>query len=382
MDSSGKKQSCGSRQPLPDDCFYLIFEKLDNKNDRDSFGLTCHKFLDIQNSCSKHLALSWSSHQQDYACGTDYEDSYILKLLNRFNHIESLSFSNLVKLSDSRLTKFKKHLCSLHSLDLSYCTNVTDTGLASVASNCRSLSVIILYRCFNITDNGLKIITKSCKNLKKVDIGGSSRITDSGIKHLNRNCRRLRALRVSNCDKVRGVGFQGFSKTLASLEASSCTFDFTDVNAISKSGLKYLNLSFPNLGKHKLGAEGLGGLGANVKILDFSHSSQVDDDDIVKISIGCPLLQEWNLSYCDKIELRGWDSIGSYCQNLKILHVFKCPSFLNGLIDVSRCISLSVIYIKKCDLPMIPIDTMRHDVEIIGVDEARQRITNIWCFKP
>ncbi|GJT69006.1 leucine-rich repeat domain, L domain-like protein, partial [Tanacetum coccineum] len=340
MDSSQKRQTLISRQSLPDDCFYLIFEKIDNKNDRDSFGLTCHKFLEIQNSCSKHLALSWSSHQLDSACGTDYQDSYILKLLNRFNHIESLSFSNLVKLSDSRLTKFNKYLFRLHSLDLSYCRNVTDEGLASIASSLHLLLVISLYRCLNVTDKGLKILTKSCKNLKKVDIGGCSMITDSGIRYLNRNCRRLRALSISyNYNTFHGVSFQGFSKTLASLEASSCVFDFTDVNSIlNGSGLKYLNLSFPNLrkpnlGKHILGAEGLGGLGANIKILDFCHSSQVDDDDIVKISKGCPLLQEWNLSCCDKIELRGWDSIGSYCQNLKILHVFKCPSFLShGLI--------------------------------------------------
>ncbi|GKD41086.1 hypothetical protein Tco_1261293, partial [Tanacetum coccineum] len=59
---------------------------------------------------------------------------------------------------------------------------------------------------------------------------------------------------------------------------------------------------------HELRAIGLGGNGANIKILDIGGS--VDNDAIMNIAKGCPLLQEWNLSHRkEEIHFSGWKSI-------------------------------------------------------------------------
>lgn len=223
------------------------------------------------------------------------------------------------------------------------------------------MSVVSLYKCCFITDYGLQILTESCKSLKHVDLSLCSGITDNGIQCLSQNCRQLTKLWISGCDKILGKGFQGVSPTLACLEAKNCSFDSKGVSAVlSGGGLEYLNLSRDKYPwECDLAAIGLG-FGAHIKTLDLKNCKFVEDATITKIAQGCPLLQEWNLSGCDKIRNRGWQSIATYCQNLKILHVNGCKSLINirGLVALGGA--------------------LRQDVEI-KKKESRQIITPNWA---
>ncbi|PWA52732.1 RNI-like superfamily protein [Artemisia annua] len=88
--------------------------------------------------------------------------------------------------------------------------------------------------------------------------------------------------------------------------AGKCELDSSAVPAIlSGGGLEYLNLSFR--WKDELGAVGLGGFGANIKVLEIIVT--ITNDAIMNIVKGCPLLQEWNLSNCYMIiNVSGWES--------------------------------------------------------------------------
>ncbi|GJZ58413.1 leucine-rich repeat domain, L domain-like protein, partial [Tanacetum coccineum] len=191
----------------------------------------------------------------------------------------------------------------------------------SITNGCPLLSVISLYYC-SIADSGLETLTKACKSLKDVSLECCTKITDRGILSLNQNCRQLRALNISCCRKVVGVSFNGISSTLTCLDAEDCALDMdaTGVGRIlSGGGLEYLNLSKGKIPGDGLAAIGLG-FASNLKILHFGKCSFIKDDAIIEISKGCPLLQEWNLSFCEQIGIRGWESIGLYCKNLETLH--------------------------------------------------------------
>ncbi|GKC63160.1 RNI-like superfamily protein [Tanacetum coccineum] len=125
---------------------------------------------------------------------------------------------------------------------------------------------------------------------------------------------------------------------------------------------------------HELRAIGLGGNGANIKILDIGGS--VDNDAIMNIAKGCPLLQEWNLSHrCKEIHFSGWKSIGLYCPNLKTIHVNEMFNFFDDkMMALSHCRRLSVIYmcLGWCDLRRSPREIchmMRKDMKIIEYKE-------------
>ncbi|PWA68638.1 leucine-rich repeat domain, L domain-like protein [Artemisia annua] len=270
---AGLKHHRSSITHLSDDSLHLIFEKLDTKLDRESFGLTCHHFLDIQNSSLKCLKI----------------DSMGCPPLSGF----------------------------------------TNKGIYYIASGCPLLSLISLSFC-KITDIGLKKLSKSCKYLKEVDLFACSKITDSGIQSLNQNCRQLRTLNIGMCDKITGAGFQGCSPKLACLKAYSCVLSSTGITEmLSGGGLEYLNFGrITCIGDNGLAAIGAG-FARNLKILDFNKCDFVTDDVVLSISKGCPLLQEWNLSHCGYIGLLV--ALGDGCERLLVVSMKYCPqAFASG----------------------------------------------------
>ncbi|PWA45140.1 hypothetical protein CTI12_AA520250 [Artemisia annua] len=441
-------RNVGFNKQLPDDSWDLVFKKLDSNVDRNSFGLTCHSFLDIQSSSYKSLKFGCSSRESNCSIHVNINDFVFNEhLFKRFTQLESLSLGTCLSIKDSGLTPFVKYGSKLVSLKLDSCHNVTDIGLTLVASSCPLLSNISLAGCSitdsgldiltklwfsptlavvlrsrvlwflvpteslslgtclsikdsgltpfvkygsklvslkldschnvtdigltlvasscpllsnislagcSITDSGLDILTKLCKSLKEVNLAWCPNITDCGILSLNQNSRQLKSLNITCCFKTVGLTFQGFSPTLACLEAAYCAFGSTGINEIlSGGGLEYLNLSYLSCSKfdlrHKLAAFIGIGSAANLRFLNLCMCLFVEDSVIIAISKGCPLLQEWNLSCCHMIGISGWESIGSYCQNLEILHVGGCFQLCDrGLLALGNgCKRLSVIYMTN-----------------------------------
>ncbi|KAI3806209.1 hypothetical protein L1987_22106 [Smallanthus sonchifolius] len=338
---------------LPDEHLYLICEKLDFNLERESFGLTCQRFLHIQSSSRKLLDLQPLPWLNNSYSDRIKIDSFMLdKLLNRFRHLESLSLTGCDNVTDSGLVLLQKYGFKLHSIHLDFCLGITNVGFSSIASGCPSLSVINLFSS-SIEISGLEILTKSCKSLKEVSLGMCNKITDRGIQSLVQNCRQLRALRITCCEGIYGIGFEGCSSTLACLEADECAFAMGLTEVLSGGGLEYLNLASHTkyIRGHGLAEIGLG-VAANLKILKFRGCRFVKDDAIISISKGCPLLQEWNLTFCENITISGWKSIGLHCQSLERIHVSRCLKLCDrGLLALGNgCRQLSVIFMKDCRL--------------------------------
>ncbi|KAL8208698.1 hypothetical protein R6Q57_008110 [Mikania cordata] len=369
---------------LPDDCLFFIFEKLDSSADRESFGLTCHRLLHIQNASRKSLEFGCSFSQLNYSLRKTFIniDLCILdKLINRFRRLELLSLCGCVNLQDSGLIQLQNYGSKLKSLYLDCCFKLTDTGLSSVAIGCPNLSFISLYRV-SVSDNGLELLAKSCHFLKDLNLEWCSLITDCGMFSITNNCGELRAVKISHCEKIKGVGFEGCSQTLACLEADFCKLEPEGiVGMLSGGGLEYLNVSCLSW---CIRGDGLiaigGGFGKNLRILNLRLCRTVGDDTIIEISKGCPMLKEWNLSLCTEIGLLGWESIGIYCCNLERLHVNGCRGLCDrGLLALRNgCRRLSVIYITRCQrvssLAMTMFQITRWNVEM--------KLEEVMCIMP
>ncbi|KAF7120616.1 hypothetical protein RHSIM_Rhsim13G0055600 [Rhododendron simsii] len=211
-------------------------------------------------------------------------------LLNRFPQLQSFSLSKYKFTSNSLLSQLQPYGSKLHALNLSHCYKLTDYGLYLVAIGCPSLTDISLCLC-NVTDVGFRALSKSCLALKDVKLLRWRLISDHGIREFSQNCKQLRFVCVSMCQGVTDVGFKGCSKTLTCLDATAL-----------------VGIVWELLGP-----------------LDFHMCKSVNDETIVAVSKGCPLLQEWSLISCHEVKLSGWESIGSNCCNLKRLLVNGCP---------------------------------------------------------
>ncbi|XP_071741420.1 F-box/LRR-repeat protein 12-like [Rutidosis leptorrhynchoides] len=357
MGGDSSLRDCTRQLQLDHDIWCYIFEKLDSSIDGNSFALTCVAFRDMRNSSRKCLKIRCSTTttitDDSIASTIIIDPSIIDKLVSRHTKLETLTLgclSNCRHITYSCLTSLLNYGSTLHSLDLNDCLRITDTGLSLVASACPLLSVISL-NLTSVSDHGLEILSKSCEFLKEVNLEDCMCITDDGICFLNQNCRQLRVLRISGCRKIRGAGFQECSPTLAHLEACHCYFGSVGVSQIvSGGGLEYLNLGrrFPGSGRLSI----------------------ANDDVIAKISRGCPLLQEWNLTGCNRIGISGWESIGLFCQNLETLHVAGCKNLCDerGLVSIGAgCKRMSVLIVDQTQYRSDKVHhfrLQRRDVEI------------------
>ncbi|XAR60862.1 hypothetical protein NMG60_11034391 [Bertholletia excelsa] len=360
---------------LPDDCLYFIFQRLNCASDRESFGLTCRRWLHIQNSSRHSLQFPYSFNIVDISSlsqtSTKIDDFHLCRLLIRFSQLQSLSLSGCMELPDSGLTQLQHYGSKLQNLSLDCCYGITDTGLSLVAAGCPSLTVISLYRC-NVSDVGIETLAKSCLALKHVNLCYCSLISDHGIRALSQNCLQIQSIKISYCRNVSGVGFKGCPQTLSYLEAESCKLEPEGIMGIvSGGGLEYLNISSLSGFIYGDGLAAIGsGFAMRLRVLNLRLCRTIGDESIVAIAKGCPLLQEWNLALCHEVRVSGWESIGSNCYNLQRLHVNRCRNLCDRGLQALRdgCKRLQILYISGCSrissTAMELFKCLRGDVEI------------------
>lgn len=352
---------------LPNDCLLNIYNKIQDTGDRNSFGLTCQRWLQIQNVATSSLIFHFSDNPNVYRLYA----SYLPRLLNRFPNLSSISLAGCSELPDLALTRLRDCGSRLRSLALYCCFGITDNGLSLVSTGCPNLVSVTLYRC-NITDPGLESLATSCHALKSVNLSYCTLITDRGISALSRNCSRLHAVMISYCRGITGTGFQRCSPSLAYLEADSCVLSPEGLlGVVSGGGLEYLNVSSL---RYWCGVDGLGGIGGGLatklRFLNFRMCRFITDDSIRAIAKGCPLLEEWSLAVCHEVRAAGWVAIGSDCRNLKVLHVNRCRNLCDRGLQALRdgCRSLQVLYMHGCRrvscLGFDIFSMLRQDVEV------------------
>ncbi|XP_068662078.1 F-box/LRR-repeat protein 12 [Aristolochia californica] len=332
---------------LPDDCLFIVFDKLESSSDREVFGLTCRRWLHVQNSARNSLQLGClyrPNVTQEYV-------RYLPRLLMRFQQLRSISLAGCTELPDSALTWLQLSGSKLQSLSLDCCFGITDNGLALVSSGCPTLVSISLYRC-NITDAGLAILGKSCLGLEYVNLSYCAFVSDHGVRALSTGCLKLHLLIISYCKSIEGTGLRGCPSSLTYLEADSCLLNREGLlAAVSGGGLEYLNVSSLRCWSGGDGLDGIGsGFASRLRFLNLRLCRFVGDESVEAIAKGCPLLEEWNLAVCHEVRVRGWQAIGSNCQNLRILHVNRCQNLCDAGLQALQngCKMLMVLYFHGC----------------------------------
>ncbi|KAE8676302.1 Ribosomal protein L5 B isoform 1 [Hibiscus syriacus] len=224
------------------------FGRLLTRTDRESFGLTYHRWLNIQNLKRQSL---------QFPC--------------------SLAFRVLIpfwlhRAANSAPSYLKPYGSRLQTLSLDCCFRISDYGISLVGDGCPSLTTISLYLC-NITDNGLEALANTCLALRLVNLAYCPHISDSG--------------------GVSGVRLRSCS-TLVYIDAECCNLEPEGIMSIvSGGGLKFLNIASLSCSNFRKGLEAIGsGFAAGIKILSLRMCRIVTDASIVAIAKGCPQLQE------------------------------------------------------------------------------------------
>ncbi|XP_026437260.1 F-box/LRR-repeat protein 12-like [Papaver somniferum] len=329
------RMSLSSVPSLPGDCLDLIFKCLKTRDDRNSFGLTCHQWLHIRDNNQESLWCKSRNYEPaDSKISSESAAIIICNLLIRFQNLQRLSLKGCPGISEVVTSKSQSFGSKVRTLDLRFCSVYSDMQLALVFSWFPRLTRINLHYS-NINDNGLAALAKCCSSLETVNLSNCCSITDSGLSCLLQNCRELRSLFISYCSSITGIGFLGCSQTLNRLGAGGYKHNQEVLNAIISGGeLEYLYLeTAPD---------------ESAKIEDASIIN-IDTEAVLTISRGCPLLKELFLSNCEEVELEGYEAIGMNCKELEKLYVMGCQRLCDtGLQAIcDGCNKLIELYIDR-----------------------------------
>ncbi|KAI3843479.1 hypothetical protein MKW92_000631 [Papaver armeniacum] len=247
------RKTSSSVTNFPDDYLNLILKFLETKKDRNSFGLTCHEWLRIQNNNHESL---WCDNYYDPENKYNPPGKYpkispgnlaivTTRLLIRFQQLKYLSLSrlpritNFVKLKSQSFGSNVQKL-KLSSLCIDHCSNITGIGFLGCA---QALTCLEARGC-NLKPEGFRAIvgggaleylylrpsiyyelaedekgctvdtetvmtiSKGCPLLKELALSNCEEVELDGWKAIGLNCKELELLAVMGCQKLCDMGLQ------------------------------------------------------------------------------------------------------------------------------------------------------------------------------
>eukprot|EP00760_Papus_ankaliazontas_P020234 PhM_4_TR18269/c0_g1_i1/m.51676/K10268/FBXL2_20; F-box and leucine-rich repeat protein 2/20 len=272
-----------------------------------SFALDDTRLLDIVREGSGEVeqvwleGLSWLSESSFVAIG---ELCPNLKMLNA---------SGCVNLAEEGIVAIARGCPTLALLDLSGCTAVTPTALAEVFGKCTDLMAVSLHNV-PFSDFALGSVFQclnSTRNLASLDISYCPGVTDSALLCLAKYCPGLEMLDISGCVNITDIG-------LASVGSSCGLLSVLKLKLCSQQRLTKAGLRSITIGPH------------NLKHLDMSGCTQLENDTLAVIVERSPTLLELGISGCIELTDEAILSVAKHCKSLQRLDLSSCKSVSLG----------------------------------------------------
>ncbi|XP_052174488.1 F-box/LRR-repeat protein 3 [Diospyros lotus] len=223
-------------EDLPDECWELIFNRLDHHSQFEALSLVCRRFLSITDRLRTCLTILYP---------TIHVHGTLSKLFNRFHRVKTIDLSRFHGEIDRVVLEIAGSGLNLEALDVSGSHCLAMEGLNRLGLNMKSLkvfncaglwrfcdsellaiansmpwveeldisyprNVFDLHREFenlspdkaNITDEGIRVLSSKLRGLRKINISGNEFLTDRSIDALCSNCVLLEEIVVQDCPLI------------------------------------------------------------------------------------------------------------------------------------------------------------------------------------
>ncbi|KAG6713730.1 hypothetical protein I3842_05G167900 [Carya illinoinensis] len=365
---------------LKDDEIRLILARLGSDKDKEAFGLVCKKWLYLQSTERKRLAVRAGIHmlrkvaarfsrvvELDLSQSASRSffpgviDSDLFVIADGFRCLRVLNLQNCKGITDVGMVEIGHGLSSLQCLDASYCRKLTDRGFSAVAEGCCELKSLHLAGCRFVTDKLLHALSKNCYDLEELGLQGCINISDSGLTNLVNGCQRIKFLDINKCSNVGDCGVLSVSEACA---ASLRTLKLLDCYKIGDASIFSLVRFCKNLetlivgGCWDISDESLKSLAAScknsLKNLRMDRCSNISDSALSCILNQCVNLEALNIGCCEEVTDAAFQGLGSreIELRLKVLKVSNCPKITVAAIGLllDKCNSLEYLDVRSCPL--------------------------------
>ena len=342
---------------LPDECWELVFNLIEDRRNFDSLSLVCKRFFIITNQLVTTLTVSHPTvlvlpqllrrfpglRKIDLSEFDGAIDSVLYQISESGLDLEALNISNrrafpirglrvlgakmkklrcldctqIESLQDSDLGFIANAFPVLEELDISYpepvhfCSSqfwepISDSGILALSLKLNGLRKINLSGNHFITDRSLVFLSTNCALLSEIVIHYCNFITQNGIALMIRRCANLSSL------LVRGIGFSvvnsTFNDSLISAKAL-CLIDFSESDisdellySIAKAHLQLNKLILS--GCRGFTFDGISFLLSkhqSVQYLDLAGAKFLTNESIFQLTKFLRSMTSINLSFCTEL---------------------------------------------------------------------------------
>jgi F-box and leucine-rich repeat protein GRR1 len=354
---------------LPPELLNIVFAYLHSKREKWAFILVCKSFF---NSCvddvwfrpqftsheklasfvavlsTTNLSIGYASLVRRLNLTSVYEhvNDEALRKLSVLTHLERLTISNCMQLTDDGVIPIIKNNPNLQSIDLSNNDLLTDRTIQTLAAHCPKLGGVYASNCKLLTDHCISQLAHGCALLKRVKLNGCYDLKDECVYELIRNCPLLVEIDLSGCANITN------ELVTAALEALPQLRELRLQNHLRISDKAFLSLP-ASAYLEKL------------RIIDLTACSLVTDDTVYRLVAAAPKLRNVVLAKCVNITDMGIHALTRLGKSLHYLHLGHCANItdsgINALvrcchrilyIDVACCTQLTNAAVK--DLATLP----------------------------
>ena len=249
-------------------------------------------------------------------------------------------------------------------------SSIVDEDILWMARGCPCLAEICLSGCDGVTNASLIALGKFSRQLISMDIGYCQNITDEGFEGF-----------ADGCLDRRNVNVHNGHDTIYSEQKKNMSNSGASAPARSSSLLQNVNLS----ACEKITDMGISALGRScphLSSINLHNCEQITDLGISALAYSCPHLIKINISYCKEITDMGISALGRSCPHLSNINLNNCEEITDTGISAlaQSCPHLSSFNISSCpEITDIGLSALAHScpyLSIISLSECEE-ITDI-----
>eukprot|EP01034_Spumella_vulgaris_P029583 gene29583-36658_t len=296
-----------------------------------------------------------------------------------------LNASHASGLNDDSLTLILKHSPVLIRADLEGCS-VADRTVLFLSQHCPNLQHLVTPSKL-VTDQGLRALSASCRCLQHLDIGGCD-VTDKAVASLVAKCNALKHIHLKRIGLIGDLTVRALAEHCPLLEYFAVGRGGMEVQTavgrslVTDTSLKRLVKNCPRM--HTFNLTDCCDLLTSVKAmaqhspllrrLTLTGNSNVSEEDIISLSLKCPLFEYIDAEKCVNITDRAVVSLAQNCRHLTYLNVSYCTR----VTDVSvRCVAKNCPQLLSLTLNSCKAVTAPAVLEVL---DACPGLTKFMCF--
>ena len=318
---------------------------------------------------------------------------FLALLTEKGTEVEQIYFEGMHWLTVEVTSRIGDFCPQLRLLNLSNCPSLTNNALQNISKKCKLLSYVNISGCLSVSHKGVKCLLQNSSHLSVLCCHSVPNLDPDGdtfsYLHL---CKNMKVLDVSYCEDISDMTLVNIAKYCPGL----AFFDVSGCHRVGDAGLRSIGgrCGFLKILKIKLlcqqtvtpaGLALVSQAPRNLKDLDLSGISQLDDESVGKILCHCKSLGRLSLAGCTALTDASLSHVNVNCKQLRVINVSACKNFtLNSCMDLIyditslRCFLVSGSSISLAEVSIL--QSLREGCKVVLNEFTPPPVTHFWTM--